>query len=124
VDYKLEAMCLAATEIDAMRAFYAGVFGIAFEAHEIEGGHIFAGTFAGLELVLVPASLSGVTTGQNPTHYDIYVPDIHAAIELVEKHGGKTNQRLGEDEHEMAIGVFDPDGNFMVFKQRKTPPAG
>ena len=124
MDYKLEAMCLAVTAIDAMRDFYAGVFGIEFTAQEVEGLHIYAGTFSGLELALVPAALSGATTGQGPTHYDIYVSDIHAAIELVKSNGGKTNERLGEDEHELGIGIFDPDGNFMVFKQRKTAPAG
>ena len=102
-----------------MREFYAGVFGVEFETHDVEGQNLYAGKFAGLELALVPAELSGVTTGQSPVHYDIYVPDLHAAIALVEKHGGRTNERLGEDEHELAIGVFDPDGNFMVFKQRK-----
>lgn len=122
MDYRIEAMCLAADKIEAMRDFYAGVFGVEFTAHDVEGQQLYAGTFAGMELALVPADLSGVTVGQNPTHYDVYVSDIHEGIDLVKRHGGRTNEQLGEDEHEIAIGIFDPDGNFMVFKQRKSPP--
>jgi hypothetical protein len=39
-----------------------------------------------------------VVTGQNPAHHDIRVSDIHEGIALVERHGGKTNGRLGEDD--------------------------
>ena len=60
MDYKLEAMCLVATDIDAMRGFYAGVFDVEF-----------------------------------------------------------TGEEIGESDTERAIGIYDPDGNFMVFKQRK-----
>jgi len=121
MDYKLEAMCLAATHIDAMRDFYAGVFGVDFTADDIgEGRQMYTGQYAGLAFTLVPAEAMQAETGANPTHYDIYIPDLEEGIALVEQHGGKTNNRIGEDEHERAIGVFDPDGNFMVFKQRKT----
>lgn len=119
MDYKLEAMCLVATEVEAMRDFYAGVFGVEFSAEAVEEHQLYTGRFAGMEFTLVPAALSQAKTGENPTHYDIYIPNIEKGIALVEKHGGKTNGRLGEDDHERAIGVFDPDGNFMVFKQRK-----
>ena len=119
MEYKLEAMCLSVGKVEAMRDFYAGVFDIEFTGEEVQGHTIYSGRFSGLDLALVPSALTGVEAGQNPTHYDVYVSDLEAGIERVERHGGRTNGRLGEDDHERAIGVFDPDGNFMVLKQRK-----
>ncbi|NUN48535.1 MAG: hypothetical protein HUU15_06880 [Candidatus Brocadiae bacterium] len=112
-------MVLSAVNMDPMVDFYRNVFDMQFEVEEDSGQKMYTGTFSGLAFTLIPAGMNGITAPQNPTHYDIYVPDINAVIALVEKHGGRTNGRLGESDTERAIGVFDPDGNFMVFKQRK-----
>lgn len=119
MDYQLEAMCFSVGDLEAMRAFYAGVFGIDFTMQEVQGQSLYTGSFSGLELTLVPVALTGVEPGRNPTHYDVYVSDLEEGIARVERHGGRTNERLGEDDHVRAIGIFDPDGNFMVLKQRK-----
>ena len=119
MNYSLEAMVLSATNMDAMVGFYANVFGVEFKTESVADQQLYTGEFAGMEFTLVPVELSQITDPKNPTHYDIYVDDLQAGIDLVEKHGGKTNGQLGEDDEVKAIGVFDPDGNFMVLKQRK-----
>ncbi|MHC4841947.1 MAG: VOC family protein [Planctomycetota bacterium] len=119
MDYNLEAICLVAKNIDEMVEFYSGVFGINFESENVEGHSLYTGRFSGLSLTLVPVAISGVKEPKNPTHYDIYVNDLEEGIELVKANGGRTNERLGESDTERAIGIFDPDDNFMVFKQRK-----
>ncbi len=121
MDYRINARNLAANDVEKMAAFYAGVFGIEFEEHEIQDAKLYAGEFAGTEFVLVPAALADVDAKQNRMQYDLYVSDLDEAIALVEQHGGRTNGRLGEDDHVRAIGIYDPDDNFMVFKQPKTP---
>jgi predicted enzyme related to lactoylglutathione lyase len=119
MNYTLEAMILSAVNMPAMVEFYSNVFGIDFSPDEIDGLSMYSGSFSGLEFTLVPAVLTGVTDPKNPTHYDVYTSSIEEGIELVEKHGGRTNGHLGEDDFTRAIGIFDPDGNFMVLKQRK-----
>ncbi|PCJ62483.1 MAG: hypothetical protein COA79_02955 [Planctomycetota bacterium] len=119
MEYKIEAMVLAATNMDKMVDFYTNVFGIEFEEEATEDGNFYNGKWAEFDFTLIPTELSDVKDGQNPMHYDIFVPDLEKSIELVEKHNGKTNEQLGEDDTLKAIGIFDPDENFMVFKQRK-----
>ena len=119
MEYKLEAMILSAVKIDSMVDFYSNVFGVNFTSEDIDGQAIFTGTFAELEFTLVPATLTQITEPKNPTHYDIYVDSLEEGIVLVEKNGGRTNGQLGEDDHTRAIGIYDPDDNFMVLKQRK-----
>jgi predicted enzyme related to lactoylglutathione lyase len=119
MDSKIEAIVLVTGETAAMADFYTAVFDVRFETVEVEGSTIHEGRWAGLDLALIPQALSEVQAGQNPVHFDIYVDDLDEAIARVERHGGRTNGHLGEDEEVRAIGVFDPDGNFMVLKQRK-----
>ena len=119
MDYSIESMTLAANDVDRTVAFYAGVFGIKFEAHQLEGGTLHAGTFAGKEFAILPAKLAQVEAKQNRLQLDIFVSDLDELIRRVESHGGRTNGRLGEDDEVRAIGCWDPDDNFIVFKQRK-----
>lgn len=119
MEYRMEAMVVSAVNTEAMAEFYRGVFEIAFDQQEMDGHVIYSGSAFGMEFTLVPAELTGVDAPSNPTHYDIYVSDLEEAIRRVEAHGGSTNGQLGEDDTTRAIGIFDPDGNFMVFKQRK-----
>ncbi len=119
MEYKLEAMILAATKVSQMVDFYTNVFDIQFEEQQFEDGKLYEGKWAGFDFTIVPSELSNFNAGQNPMHYDIFVPDIQAVIELATKHGGRTNGKIGEDEEIRAIGIYDPDENFMVFKQRK-----
>ena len=123
MEYAIGAMVLATVNVDEMVTFYSEVFGIEFTAEEVSGHHIHSGKFSGLDFALVPAALMELESPKNPTHYDIFVSDLEEGIARVERSGGRTNGQLGEDDHVRAIGIFDPDDNFMVFKQRKAPPA-
>jgi hypothetical protein len=72
----------------------------------------------------VPAVLAKVTTRKNKVHFDIYVEDLDKVIKNVIRSGGKTNNRLAENDTIKCIGVFDPDGNFMAVKQKKATTKG
>lgn len=117
--YSIKDLSLSAFNMENMRNFYSGVFNVQFEAHDIGGGTLYAGTWAGYDFCLVPAELNEVTAQQNRMQFELWVDDIHKAIEAVQAHGGKTNGHLGEDEQVFAIGIYDPDENYMVFKQKK-----
>ena len=117
--FSIKALNLAATDVARSAAFYSGVLGIEFTEHEIEGGTLHAANVNGIEFVLVPAALAGVKAAQNRMQLDVFVPDLDELIRRVEASEGRTNGRLGEDDEVRAIGVWDPDENFIVFKQRK-----
>jgi predicted enzyme related to lactoylglutathione lyase len=112
-------ICLIAEEVDLMADFYSHVFGLSLTRQVIDGRNFYEGKFSGMDFVLVPADPGKVNRAENKVHFDIYVKDIHRIVALAEKHGGKTNGRLMEDDNVTCIGVFDPDGNFMAVKQRK-----
>lgn len=117
--YSLEVMVLSSINIDDMVEFYTNVFDVDFTSDDLDGQSVYTGSFGGMEFVLVPSTLTQITAPVNPTHFDIYVDDLEEGIRLVEAHGGKTNGQLGEDDTTRAIGIFDPDENFMILKQRK-----
>jgi hypothetical protein len=96
----------ATPNIDAMCDFYVGC-------------SVLSAQNAGLEFTLVAAVAMKAKIGKNLTHYDLFIPDLEAGLALVETHGDTTNGKIGEDKHERAIGIYDPDGNFMEFKQCK-----
>lgn len=122
-NYTLEAMSLAATNLEQMVNFYSSVFSVQFTEQALEEVSLYEGRFAGIDFCLFPAEAARTDAQQtNRMQFDIYVEDLHAAIDLVEAHGGRTNGRIGEDESVICIGVYDPDENFMVFKQRKARP--
>ena len=116
---KIGCMCLIADKIDAMATFYSNVFGANMSQVNEDGLMLYEGKFSGINFVLVPSSANKATATENKIHFDLYVQDIKQIIDLVEKHGGKTNNKLAEDDVVKCIGVFDPDGNFMAVKQKK-----
>ena len=122
MDYRIDCMNLAAANLDAMVTFYSNVFGIELTEQPLQDAKLYQGKFAGTDFVLLPASLADVTAKQNRMQYDVVVSDLDEAIGLVEAHGGRTNGRIGEDDRMRCIGVFDPDDNFMVFRQVKSAP--
>ena len=115
---KIECICLVATNSRAMATFYSKVFDIQFDSEESGGHMIYSGDFSGIEFVLVPVELSGVTTKENKIHFDVYVDDITTTIDLVGENGGRTNGQLVEDDSVKCIAVFDPDDNLIIVKQR------
>lgn len=119
MEYSLGAMNLAATHLEPMVAFYGGVFGIEFTEEPVGDDVLYAGQLAGTPFVLLPAALAQVDAKQNRMQLDVHVDDLDASIARVEQHGGRTNGHIGEDDEARCIGVFDPDDNFMVFKQLK-----
>jgi predicted enzyme related to lactoylglutathione lyase len=119
IQARIESICLTAFKCDKMAVFYAKVFGISFRSKKAAGHKIYSGKMADIDFVLVPAVLNRVTTKENKVHFDIYVDDIGKVMKKLKGSGGKSNERLVEDDTIKCIGVFDPDGNFMAVKQRK-----
>ncbi len=119
MDARIGSICLTAFKCEQMAAFYAKVFNIKFESEEANGLTIYSGRVSGIDFALVPAALTKVTTNENKVHLDIFVESIAKVMANIEGSGGRTNDRLVEDDGMKCIGVYDPDGNFMAVKERK-----
>ncbi|HTL51301.1 MAG TPA: VOC family protein [Planctomycetota bacterium] len=116
--YKIEVMSMAARKLNKMAAFYTKVFSIRFKTIKLGRGRLYVGKFDGKELVLYQADRKQ-KAAHNPMHFEIFFPNLKKAMDLAINHGGRTNGQPREDDQVKAVGVFDPDGNFMVFKQKK-----
>lgn len=119
IDYKLEGMTMAITNMDAMLKFYSNVFNIDFQEKDMYGSRLYAGNWGGLKLLFCPAEIARNTAKQNRHQFDIIVPDLKLLIEMASKFEGKAMGDKHEDETSWSIGIYDPDGNSILFKQLK-----
>ncbi len=119
IDYEIEGMTMAVTNMEQMLAFYSNTFNIQFAEKEMYGSKLYSGVWGGLKLLFCPAEIAGNTAVQNRHQFDIVVSDLEKVIELTKKYGGKLMGEIAEDEHYRNIGIYDPDKNSILFKQKK-----
>jgi len=119
VDYKIEGMTMAITNMEPMLDFYANVFNIEFEEKEMYNSKLYSGVWGGLNLLFCPAEIAGNKAVQNRHQFDIVVSDLPKVVELTAKHGGKPMGEIVEGESAWSIGIYDPDKNSILFKQLK-----
>jgi len=118
-EYKIEGFTLAVQNMDAVKTFYANVFGITFKEIKMYGSTLYSGVWGSLNILLCPAEIAHNTARQNRHQFDILVSDIDRFIEKIKKNGGKTIGEKSKDEQAWSIGVYDPDENSIVLKQLK-----
>lgn len=119
MDYKIEGMTVAITNMEAMLNFYTALFNIKFTQQEMFGTKLYSGQWGELKLLFCPAEIAQNTATQNRHQFDIIVSDIYKAIDIATKNGGKLIGEINKDNHSLSAGVYDPDQNSMTFKQLK-----
>ena len=119
MNYKLEGMTIAITNMESMLAFYAEVFGIAFKERNMFNSILYAGKWGDLDILFCPAALAQNTAIQNRHQFDIVVTDLQKMITLAKKYGGTLMGEISENEQMYSVGLYDPDNNSMVLKQLK-----
>jgi predicted enzyme related to lactoylglutathione lyase len=107
---KLARITIAVTRMPEMSDFYNAVFDANLSASA--KSPLVRGTLAGFELVLCPNDIAQVVAEQNRKQLHFEVDDLNAILKRVQAANGKI---INQDAHE--IGVSDPDGNTIVFKQ-------
>ena len=117
--YEIEGMTMAVTNMPQMLDFYSNLFDIEFVEKDMFGSKLYAGKWSGLNLLFCPAEIARNTATQNRHQFDIVVPDLKNTLEEIAKHGGKSMGEMAEDETSWSVGVYDPDGNSILFKQFK-----
>jgi predicted enzyme related to lactoylglutathione lyase len=115
-EFTLHRITIAAIHTDAMVMFYNTAFDAGLEPFEMASFTLYRGQLAGVELILVPNTLAGVTAEQNRLQFDIGVTDIDACLEAVTANGGTLLSQsgvIGEGGHR-TVSITDPDGNTIV----------
>ena len=114
--FAFKRITIAAEDVAAMVVFYNAAFVTGLEPFEMAGFTLYRGALAGVELVLVPNALAGVTAEQNRQQFDLIVPDIEACIDAVTAHGGLLLSQSGiiGEGGRRTVSVMDPDGNTIV----------
>lgn len=118
MSYQIEGMTIAVTDMPKMLDFYTTVFGISFAEQDMYGSKLYAGQWGALKLLLCPAELAENTAEQNRHQFDIVVPDLDRLLQIAKSHGGQMMSHVTEDGGFRSVGLYDPDHNSMVFKQR------
>jgi predicted enzyme related to lactoylglutathione lyase len=115
--WSVGAISLSAVHLEQMVEFYSGIFGIGFTSSDYGGQTVYEGRLGDIDVALYRAD--DESPCRNPIHYEVFFSDLEEVSREVVRLGGRTNGQPMEDDEVRAVGVFDPDGNFMVFKQRK-----
>jgi hypothetical protein len=105
-------------------AFHGKVFNIELASEAVDGLTIQSGRMQGIDFALVPAALTKVATHEDKVHLGIIVEGIATVMANIAGSGGRTNDRLVEDEGMKRIGVYDPDGQVIAVTERKQAARG
>jgi len=110
---------LAVINMNMMLIFYGDVFNIQFAPTEISGYTVYNGDWNGMQIQFCPVELANNTANQNRHQLTIEVDNLRETIKIATDRGGKLIGNLVENEHEISVGIYDPDGNSLVLKQQK-----
>jgi predicted enzyme related to lactoylglutathione lyase len=117
---RISNMTIAATNVDAMVAFYNAVLETDFQPIELfPGTTAYHGKLAGIPVLMCPNSVAQVDAKQNRQQFDFQVDDVLVTLDSALAHGGTALQSAQEHNGVIIASVYDPDGNSMVFSQPK-----
>lgn len=115
---KLEQIILATTNMAAMVSFYNEVLDARLTGDEAMIGVIFYnGKLDGIPLQLCPNEVAQVEAKQNRQQFHFSTDDLDATLTSALAHGGMQIAEITESEGARLVGVYDPDGNSIVFRQ-------
>lgn len=116
--YQIEGLTIAVTDMPKMLDFYRAVFDISFTEQAMYGAELYSGQWGDMKLLLCPAELAQNTAEQNRHQFDILVDDLDMVLQVAKSHGGQMMSHVTEDGGFRSVGLYDPDRNSMVFKQK------
>jgi predicted enzyme related to lactoylglutathione lyase len=115
MQYKIQGMTMSITNMETMLDFYMNMFNMTFVEKKMNGNYLYSTTWSGLDLLFIPAELTKIQANQNRHQIDVIVEDIEKVIDTALKFGGRIIGKLVEDENSKSVGVYDPDGNSILF---------
>lgn len=115
MNYQIQGMTVAVKNMDAMLDFYMNVFDMTFIEKKLQETALYSSVWSGLNLLFCPASLAKIEAQQNRHQLDIIVDDIQQFITKAVNFGGKLMGDVVENGHSKSVGIYDPDGNSILF---------
>ena len=115
MNYKIQGITMSITNMKPMLEFYINVFNMTFVEKKINGTYLYSTTWNDLDLLFCPAELTRVQANQNRHQIDVIVDDIQAVINIALNYGGELMGKIVENENSKSVGIFDPDGNSILF---------
>ena len=115
--YQLTGITIAVSKMEAMLAFYHAVFQIEFSSFAGYGSTLYQGLWEGRKLLFCPANIAKNTALQNRQQFEFLVGNLDQMLFLCTQNGGTPMGAIQIVGNEKSVGVKDPDGNSMVFKQ-------
>lgn len=119
MNYQIQGLTMAITNMEAMLDFYMHVFNMTFIEKKMNENHLYSTVWSGLDLLFCPAYLAGIKATQNRHQMDIIVENINKVIDKAIEFGGKMMGEVVEDENSKSVGIYDPDGNSILFVEMK-----
>ena len=119
MNYQIQGLTMAITNMEAMLDFYMNLFEMKFIEKSMFGTKMYSGIWSGLNLLFCPAELARIAANQNRHQFDIIIENIDAVIVKAEQLGGKKMSEVVEDENSKSVGIYDPDGNSILFVEMK-----
>ena len=117
---QLSGVTLAVHHFDAMRAFYAAIFGVEWEEVELAPGiRILRLSLAGMTVQLCAASVAGVSAADFRHQLRFTVADLAAAIAAGEENGGQLHSEPVETADMRFAAMRDPDGNTLELEEKR-----
>lgn len=119
IDYEIEGMTIAVTNMTQMLDFYTHTFGIQFEERELSGFKLYSGVWGEMKLLFCPAELAGNKATQNRHQFDVIVSNLEEIESITTAYGGLPMGDKTEREGVWTLGIYDPDKNSILFKVLK-----
>jgi len=118
MSFEIEGLTIAVTNMDAMKAFYGKLFNIEWQTQNIDKYTLYSGEWGGLKLLLCPAILAQNEATQNRHQFDILVENLDRTLLEITENGGAKMGEVVQYENFYSVGIYDPDQNSLVLKQR------
>lgn len=116
---ELMQMDLAATKVVEMARFYEAVFQTPFKPIDAGDVKLYSGKILGMVLLIAPNSVAGVVAEQSRHQFEVTTPDIVGVIQRIKAAGGTVRDDSGAAASPRYITALDPDGNTIVFIEKK-----
>jgi predicted enzyme related to lactoylglutathione lyase len=115
---ELDRITIAITQMDAMVAFYNGLFDAGLQPLEpMNGFQFYGGKLAGIDLLFCPNEIAGVVAEQNRHQFRFVVDDVDALRLKASQLGGGMLDDGRVTTTSKSGSVSDPEGNTIEFIQ-------
>lgn len=118
-DFKINQITIAVSNMDEMIQFYSHVFHCEFLKKDIFGLTLHSTTIGGISFQFCPNDIAQVDAQQNRQQFHFSVDNLESLMQDIISSHGKIKDEILETEAGKSLSAIDPDGNTIVFIEKK-----